>query len=148
MSKYERDIRAIRLANPACTVLTCHDEYVLASMVQGVDGALVGFASFIPELLVALYEAVCDGDLRRARAIQERINGLKAAVYAEEEPSSDAHARMKTAMVMAGRLRSATSRPPTRPPSAERKAKIFEAVREAGLLPSPVTEIRHQPVPR
>ena len=38
MSKYERDVRAIRAANPDCTVLTCHDEYVLASMVQGVDG--------------------------------------------------------------------------------------------------------------
>jgi hypothetical protein len=26
-----------------CELLTCHDEYLLASMVQGIDGALVGF---------------------------------------------------------------------------------------------------------
>ena len=142
MSKYERDIRAIRRANPDCTVLTCHDEYVLASMVQGVDGALVGFASFIPELLVDLYAAVCAGDLHRARSVQERINRLQAVVYAEEEPSGDAHARMKAAMVMAGRLRSAKTRPPTRPPSAERLEAIRRAVREADLAPRPAPPAR------
>ena len=137
MSKYERDVRAIRTANPDCTVLTCHDEYVLASMVQGVDGALVGFASFIPELLVDLYAAVCDGDLHKARRIQDRITVLKEAVYDDEEPSGDAHARMKAAMVMAGRLKSSATRPPTRPPSAERLARIETALAEAGLLAEP-----------
>jgi 4-hydroxy-tetrahydrodipicolinate synthase len=43
MNKYARDVRTIRQANPTVTVLTCHDEYLLPSMVQGVDGALVGF---------------------------------------------------------------------------------------------------------
>ena len=64
-------------------------------MVQGVDGALVGFASLIPDFLVDLYEAVCDGDLHAAQQIQRRISILKDAVYADEEPSGDAHARMK-----------------------------------------------------
>jgi hypothetical protein len=35
MNKYAVDIRAIREAAPDKTVLTCHDEYLLASMVQG-----------------------------------------------------------------------------------------------------------------
>src|SRR5215467_9664012 len=59
MNKYARDVRIIREADPSVTVLTCHDEYLLASMVQGVDGALVGFASFIPHMIVDLYAAVC-----------------------------------------------------------------------------------------
>ncbi len=134
MSKYDRDIRTIRESNPRCTVLTCHDEYVLASMVQGVDGALVGFASFIPELLIELYAAVCEGDLHKARAVQARINILKEAVYAYDEPSSDAHARMKAAMVLAGRLKSGRTRPPTRAPSAERMRQIERALEQAGLL--------------
>ncbi len=137
MSKYERDIRAIRGAGTGCTVLTCHDEYVLASMVQGVDGALVGFASFIPELLVDLYAAVCDGDLHRARRVQDRITVLKEAVYANEEPSGDAHARMKAAMVMAGRLSTSVTRPPTRRPSPEALARIRDALRAAGLVAEP-----------
>ena len=55
MNKYARDLKAIREAAPEKAILTCHDEYLLASMVQGVDGALVGFASFIPDLIVALW---------------------------------------------------------------------------------------------
>ena len=55
MSQYARDIKAIRENGEGVTILTCHDEYLLASMVQGVDGALVGFASFIPDKIVELY---------------------------------------------------------------------------------------------
>jgi len=134
MSKYARDIRAIRESNPECTILTCHDEYVLASMVQGVDGALVGFASLIPELLVELYAAVCDGDLRRAQQIQSKIDVLKEAVYAADEPSSDAHARMKSAMVLAGRLKSDLTRPPTQRPTSTQLERIREALEQTGLL--------------
>ena len=48
MNKYKRDLQMIRAAAPEKACLTCHDEYLLPSMVQGVDGALVGFASVIP----------------------------------------------------------------------------------------------------
>ena len=133
MSKYDRDLTAVRAANPAITMLTCHDEYLLASMVQGVDGALVGFASFIPEVIVDLYQAVCDGDLKRAQAIQARINPLKEVVYGGGEPSSDAHARMKTAMMLAGRLRSNLTRPPVDAPTGATLERIRKAVNAAQL---------------
>ena len=61
MNKYARDIAAIRDADTSKSILTCHDEYLLASMVQGVDGALVGFATFIPSLIVDLWSAVKAG---------------------------------------------------------------------------------------
>lgn len=136
MSKYDRDLAAVRAANPAVTMLTCHDEYLLTSMVQGVDGALVGFASFIPEIIVDLYRAVCDGDLKRAQAIQARINPLKEVVYASGEPSGDAHARMKTAMMLAGRLRSNRTRPPVSAPAGIMLDRIRKAVAEANLSPA------------
>lgn len=136
MSKYDRDLAAVRAANPRCTMLTCHDEYLLASMVQGVDGALVGFASFIPEMITELYRAVCDGDLRRAQAVQRRINPLKEVVYASGEPSGDAHARMKTAMMLAGRLASNRTRPPIHPPSGALLERIRIAVQQAQLAPA------------
>ncbi|GKT24340.1 dihydrodipicolinate synthase family protein [Acidovorax sp. SUPP3334] len=41
MNKYARDIQAIREADPSKAIHTCHDEYLLASMVQGVDATLV-----------------------------------------------------------------------------------------------------------
>lgn len=135
MSKYDRDLAAVRAANPDCTILTCHDEYLLATLVQGVDGALVGFASFIPELIVELYAAVTDGDLKRAQAVQRRINSLKEVVYADGEPSGDAHARMKTAMMLAGRFRSNLTRPPINRPEGPMLDKIRKAVQQANLAP-------------
>jgi 4-hydroxy-tetrahydrodipicolinate synthase len=134
MNKYARDVRVIRQANPAVTILTCHDEYLLASMVQGVDGALVGFASFIPQMIVDLYAAVCAGDLKRAMDIQFRINPLKDVVYGGGEPSGDAHARMKMAMYLAGIVKSPAVQPPTRLPAGAELQAIKDALRDAGML--------------
>jgi len=134
MNKYARDIQAIREAAPQTAVLTCHDEYLLASMVQGVDGGLLGFASFIPELIVELSDAVKGGDLKRAMACQARINPLKDCVYGMGEPTGDAHARMKLAMVLAGRLKSAAVRPPTQQPDAATRAAITQALAQVGML--------------
>lgn len=136
MSKYARDLAAVRAANPDVTMLTCHDEYLLASMVQGLDGALVGFASFIPDVIVDLYQAVCDGDLKRAQALQAKINPLKEVVYASGEPSGDAHARMKTAMMLAGRLKHNFTRPPVTPPTGAMYERIQKAVEGAKLEPA------------
>jgi 4-hydroxy-tetrahydrodipicolinate synthase len=134
MNKYARDVRVIRQANPAVTILTCHDEYLLASMVQGVDGALVGFASFIPQMIVDLYAAVCAGDLKRAMDIQFRINPLKDVVYGGGEPSGDAHARMKMALYLAGIVKSPAVQPPTRLPAGAELQAIKDALRDAGML--------------
>jgi 4-hydroxy-tetrahydrodipicolinate synthase len=133
MSKYARDIQAIRDADPSKAILTCHDEYLLASMVQGVDGALVGFASFIPQLIIDLLAAVRAGNLNEAMRIQGIITPLKEAVYGNGEPTGEAHARMKEAMKWAGILDNAHVRPPTHAPSAEESASIRQAVQQAGL---------------
>jgi 4-hydroxy-tetrahydrodipicolinate synthase len=134
MNKYARDIEAIRAAAPHKAVLTCHDEYLLASMVQGVDGGLLGFASFIPELILELTQAVHAGDLKRAMAAQARINPLKDVVYGMGEPTGDAHARMKLAMAMAGRLKSPAVRPPTRQPDEATRRQIAQVLKAAGML--------------
>jgi 4-hydroxy-tetrahydrodipicolinate synthase len=134
MNKYARDIAAIRAGAPHTPVLTCHDEYLLASMVQGVDGGLLGFASFIPELIVDLADCVRAGDLKGAMACQARINPLKDVVYGMGEPTGDAHARMKLAMVLAGRLKSAAVRPPTAEPDASTRDAIAAALASVGML--------------
>ncbi|MCS6944131.1 MAG: dihydrodipicolinate synthase family protein, partial [Sutterellaceae bacterium] len=129
-----RDIQAIRQADPSKAILTCHDEYLLASMVQGVDGALVGFATFIPQLIVQLWDAVQAGDLRRAMAVQALITPLKDAVYGAGEPTGEAHARMKYGMYLAGILDNPAVRPPTEMPTAEEVEALRAALHAAGLL--------------
>jgi len=134
MNKYAADIKAIRDADPTKAILTCHDEYLLASMVQGVDGALVGFATFIPSLINDLWEAVKAGDLKRAVQVQAIITPLKDAVYGGGEPTGEAHARMKMGMYLAGVLDAPTVRPPTEAPSDAEVAQLRAAVANAGLI--------------
>jgi 4-hydroxy-tetrahydrodipicolinate synthase len=67
-------------------------------------------------------------------AAQARIDPLKDMVYGLGEPSGDAHARMKLAMVMAGLIASPVVRPPIRQPSAAEAAGIRDTLRAAGLL--------------
>ncbi|MFJ1302256.1 dihydrodipicolinate synthase family protein [Pseudomonadota bacterium AL_CKDN230030165-1A_HGKHYDSX7] len=134
MNKYARDIQALRDADASKAILTCHDEYLLASMVQGVDGALVGFATFIPQLISDLWDAVKAGDLKRAQAVQAVITPLKDAVYGGGEPTGEAHARMKAGMYLAGVLESATVRPPTEAPNDAEMKALREALAQADLL--------------
>ena len=134
MNKYPMDIKAVREAAPEKAILTCHDEYLLASMVQGVDGALVGFASFIPQKIVALWEAVQAGDLKRAMQLQFEVNPLKQAVYGFGEPTGEAHARMKMAMFLAGLMKSPVVRRPTSQPAGAELEAIRRALKGAGML--------------
>ena len=133
MNKYARDIKEIRAADPTKVLMTCHDEYLLSSMVQGIDGALVGFASLIPGLINDLLKAVKAGDLHEAMRVQALINPLKDAVYGAGEPTGEAHGRMKAAMALAGILRDGTVRPPTHAPSASELAAIKAALQHAGV---------------
>jgi 4-hydroxy-tetrahydrodipicolinate synthase len=134
MNKYAADIAAVRAADSSKAILTCHDEYLLASMVQGVDGALVGFASFIPGLVSALWEAVKAGDLHKAIAIQAVITPLKDAVYGGGEPTGEAHARMKAGMWLAGVIDNPAVRPPTERPDEKEMQALRAALDSAGLL--------------
>lgn len=134
MNKYAADIKAVREADASKAILTCHDEYLLASMVQGVDGALVGFATFIPNLISGLWEAVKAGDLKRAMEIQAIITPLKDAVYGGGEPTGEAHARMKAGMYLAGVIDDPAVRPPTEAPNEAEMAQLRAAVANAGLL--------------
>src|SRR3989441_570503 len=128
LGAYERDIRALRADAPHVALLNCMDEYLFATFVHRMDGALVGCASLIPELTNDLFEAMATDDLARAREINDRIWPIKEAVYGAGEPSGDAHARMKEGMVLRGIFRSALARPPVLAPSSAEIAAMQAAL--------------------
>jgi 4-hydroxy-tetrahydrodipicolinate synthase len=136
MSRLEHDYRVLKREVPDVPHLTCHDEYLLASLLSGSDGALVGFAGFVPELIVALVRAALAGDLAEARRIQDLVYPFGKIVYRFGEPSSDAHQRMKVAMTLQGRFPSMVVRPPLRPLPAAEVERIREDV--AGLAVTPL----------
>ena len=133
MSRQLYDYQKLKEAAPHIPILTCHDEYLLPSLLEAADGALVGFAGFVPELIVELVEAALRGDLEAARKAQKCIEPLNRIVYSFGEPSSNAHQRMKCARWLLGRFPSAKMRRPLRDLSDTEVARIREGLEDAGF---------------
>ena len=130
---HERQIRTLQgLARPV-NVLTTHSAWLMASLTLGCNGLLSGSGSVIPDLQAALFQAMQAGALNRARAINDRIYPLAQAFYAA--PALDMHNRMKECLVMLGRMDRAVVRPPlVRITDAER-ARLRQALQQAGIGP-------------
>lgn len=121
---YERDIRILREKAPHISLITCHDESLLSSMFPGVDGALIGFAGCIPELITDAWKAMKEENLRKIREYDNLIAPVAEAIYGIGQPSGEAHARMKEALYQRGLFSSPIMREPVLPLSQEEKDKV------------------------
>jgi 4-hydroxy-tetrahydrodipicolinate synthase len=134
MARWRFDYEKLKEAAPHVTILTCHDEYLLPTLLEGSDGALVGFAGFVPELIVQQVRCALDADLAGARHAQKLVAPLARIVYSFGEPSGDAHQRMKCARWLMGKFPSMTMRRPLRPLSEQHVAGIKSDLEAIGLL--------------
>jgi 4-hydroxy-tetrahydrodipicolinate synthase len=132
MARWRWDYEQIKAKAPDVTIVTCHDEYLLPTLVEGADGALIGFAGFTPELMVEIVHATLELDLPRARKAQETVAPLARIVYNFGEPGSGAHQRMKVARWLMGRFPSPVFRRPIRPLPLEQVEKIREQLEAIG----------------
>jgi 4-hydroxy-tetrahydrodipicolinate synthase len=133
MSRWAFDYRKLKAAAPDVSIISCQDEYLLVTLLDGADGALVGFAGFVPELIVDLVKTALSGDLQGANAVQDKVRPLSQIVYRFGEPSSDAHQRMKCAMTLLGKFPSMRMRRPIRPLPDHEVARIRTELIEAGF---------------
>ncbi len=115
MARQYHDYRALKRAAPHVSILTCHDEFLMASLIEGADGALVGFAGYAPSLILEMFDKVQQKDLEGAYEVRRSLEVLAQAIYQFGEPSSEAHQRMKVAAWLTGKLSSPVVRPPLRP---------------------------------
>jgi 4-hydroxy-tetrahydrodipicolinate synthase len=136
-ARYERNVRALRDAAPDVAILSCHDEYLLPTLLLAIDGVLVSLAAVVPELVCSLVEAVWREDWTAARAVHERLYALTQTVYHADEVSWDAHQRLKAAAFLLGELRSPAVRPPLHPLDRAALDGLRRALHAAGLLPTP-----------
>ena len=132
MARWRWDYEQLKETAPDVPILTCHDEYLLASLLEGCDGALIGFAGFVPELMVEVVHAALSADLVGARKARQLVDPLARIVYNFGEPSSDAHQRMKCARWLMGRFPSMTMRRPLRQLPASEVAKIRQSLEVIG----------------
>lgn len=128
-SLYENDIRELRKHAPDVSLITCHDETLLTSMFPGMDGALIGFAGCIPELITEAWKAMKAGDFQKIRQYDDLIFPISKAIYGGGQPSGEAHARMKEALVQRGVFTSALMRKPVLPLDQEEKDWITQGLK-------------------
>ena len=98
---------------------------------MGANGLLSGAGSVIPDLQVAMFQAIKSNDLKSAQVINDRIYPLAQAFYTQ--PFLDMHNRMKEALVLLGRMKRAIVRPPLVKITELEIARIAEALDSAGI---------------
>lgn len=130
-NQHERQIRELKALDKPVRTLTTHSSWLLGSLAMGCDGLLSGAGSVIPDLQVALYNAVQAGDLKHAQAINDKIYPTVRAFY--DHPLLDMHNRMKIALHLLGRLDCPAVRPPLVRPDESEIAKIKSLLVQSGL---------------
>ncbi len=129
--RHEQNIRALQSLDRPVNVLSTNSSWLMSSLAMGCNGLLSGSGSVIADLQVALFEAVRDNDLDRARAINDRIYPTAQCFYTE--PFGDMHNRMKEALVILGRQKRAVVRPPLVKLSDEEIEGIAQALADARI---------------
>lgn len=120
MARWLYDYEQLKIARPDLSIVTCHDEYLLPTLIEAGDGALIGFAGFAPELMIDLVHACLEGDLAAAKTAQTTVAPLARLIYNFGQPGCAAHQRMKVARWLMGAFPSPVFRRPLRPlPSSE-----------------------------
>ena len=131
---HERHVRTLQALPRPVNVLSTNSAFLLSSLVLGCKGLLSGSGSVIADLQARLFRAVEANDLAEARRVNDRIQPMAEAFYAD--PFVDMHNRMKEALVLLGKQPRAVVRPPlVKLPSAEIE-RIRRALVAAGLLAS------------
>ncbi|HXP29565.1 MAG TPA: dihydrodipicolinate synthase family protein [Stellaceae bacterium] len=129
---HERHIRTLQALDPPVHVLSTNSAWLMSSLVLGCKGLLSGAGSVIADLQARLFRAVEAGDLGEAKRLNDRIQPMTEAFYAD--PFVDMHNRMKEALVLLGKQKRAVVRPPlVKLPQVE-IARIRAGLIAAGLL--------------
>jgi 4-hydroxy-tetrahydrodipicolinate synthase len=135
MARWLYDYEQLKAAAPRVTIITCHDEYLLPTLIEAGDGALIGFGGFAPELMVDLVDACVAGDLRAAKQAQKTVAPLARLIYNFGEPGCSAHQRMKVALWLLGHISSPVFRRPTRPLNPAQIERIRADLQTIGYQP-------------
>jgi 4-hydroxy-tetrahydrodipicolinate synthase len=130
-AQHERQIRLLQGLSRPVNVLSTHSSWLFSSLVMGCNGLLSGSGSVIADLQAALFQAVKENDLARAKQLNERIYPVTQAFYAD--PFVDMHNRMKEALVILGRIPCAAVRPPLLKLTDAEIVRIRKALAEAKI---------------
>lgn len=129
---YDATRRLVARLRPDVGVMASGDEHLFTCFAIGSAGSLVSLAAVVPEMIVALDEAVRAGDLATGRLVHERLYELARTVYGA--PGHLATLRLKTCLVLLGRLDRPTSRCPIEALTDEEVSGLRRALASAGAI--------------
>lgn len=132
MVSTEHNLRALRGSGRPVAHLSSYTTSLMGSYMLGTDGSISGMGSVTADLQVALFQAVQEGNLDKARSVNDRLHPLVRVFYAP--PFVDMHNRMKEALALLGRIERAVVRPPLQPLAETERGKIHQALIQAGLI--------------
>jgi len=135
MARWLWDYEQLKAARPDLSIITCHDEYLLPTLLEAGDGALIGFAGFAPELMIELVHTCLEGDLARAKQAQQTVAPLARLIYNFGEPGCGAHQRMKVAKWLLGEISSPVFRRPVRPLPEAEVQRLRDGLKAIGMKP-------------
>lgn len=130
---YEHDVRLLHKECPDVALLTCYDEAIATSIIPGLDGAVLGFAGIVPELITGVFKAYRDRDFNKFMEYYDRIEPVSKGIYGTGQPSGEAHARLKEALVQRGVFSSSLMKLPILPIDEEEKEGVKEGVEKSGV---------------
>ena len=129
---YDATRRLTKRLRPDVGVMASGDEHLFPCFAIGSEGSLVSLAAVVPELIVALERAVLAGDMAEGRAFHDKLYSLARIIYGA--PGHLATLRLKTWLLIMGRLRSATARSPIAALSDAETDTLRHGLRAAGVL--------------
>ncbi|MFN2228516.1 MAG: 4-hydroxy-tetrahydrodipicolinate synthase [Anaerolineae bacterium] len=118
----------IRLGPRGFRVFVGRDSLIYAALLHGGAGAVTATANVVPDLAVGIYDAVCAGDLDRARELQEKLLPVRLAFGLGTFPVV-----VKEAMHLIGQP-AGPARDPVGPMSDQARAELRNVLKEAGVL--------------
>ncbi len=123
-------IATVRPARPDFVVLCGMDYHLLNTLLLGGDGTVPGTANFAPDPLVEIYRAVTQGRLADAAEQGRRHLNAIPGLFTADAP---AFVVVKEAMVIAGLIPHATTRPPALPLTEDERRTLRRSLEALGI---------------
>lgn len=130
---YEHDVRVLKEKCPDVALLTCYDEAIATSIIPGMDGAVLGFAGVVPELITGVFRAFRERNFEAFLEYYDRIAPISQGIYDSGQPSGEAHARLKEALKQRGVFSSSLMKLPIVPITDEERQAVTAGLKGCGV---------------
>jgi len=111
VTRFERDLHAVRKSAPGVKMVTGSDEHVFHTIVAGAQGAILSLAAMCPDPIASMFSAIARNDVLSALAAHESVSLIAEKTFGSL-PKAQRRVRIKAALKALGQIDHATVRLP------------------------------------